>query len=98
VADLDKMSRPPWTHDQVGSLNAYQESGALHPFTCGACRDRTDDGNDYRLTATCDGWECAFCGYTQTWAWPFMTDWSWKEATHWLDKPPKSELIDGDGS
>lgn len=31
--------RAPWSKDQVASLNEFQVSGAMHPFTCGYCRD-----------------------------------------------------------
>lgn len=43
---------PPWSESQVDSLNQYQVSGVMHPFTCGSCRDnlgtrfvREDDGS-----------------------------------------------------
>jgi hypothetical protein len=68
-----------FTPEEVESLNAYQISGAFHPFTCGG--DRTDkdhhDGEGL-LIATEDGWHCPFCEYRQQWAYDFMKNWSWK--------------------
>lgn len=60
------MLKAPWTDEQVDHLNAFQRSGAFHPFTCGKCR------ND--LVATTGGWICPTtdCGYTQDWAHEFM--------------------------
>lgn len=34
------IAKAPFTPEQVESLNDYQKSGAMHPFTCGYCRDR----------------------------------------------------------
>lgn len=67
------FAKLPWTADQVSSLNAFQESGIMHPFTCGGdpCRGV--------LVATPDGWTCPECRvYTQNWAHQFMADWSWR--------------------
>lgn len=64
----------PWTGEQVNALNAYQTSGAMHPFTCG---NRPHEGDaEAVLQATSDGWVCttATCGYTQDWAHAFMAD------------------------
>ncbi len=62
----------PFTDEQVASLNAYQEAGTGHPFTCG--------GQDCReiLRAERDGWRCLRCDYRQGWAHAFMADWSWQ--------------------
>ena len=65
----------PWTEDQVESLNQYQESGVMHPFTCGH--------GSHDLHATKEGWVCTICEkegrtYTQNWCHTFMADWSWK--------------------
>lgn len=68
-----------FTPDEVESLNAYQNSGTFHPFTCGG--DRMDDKHldgEGVLVAAEDGWHCNFCNYTQSWAHPWMKDWSWK--------------------
>lgn len=56
------MTVPIFTPDEIASMNAYQESGAFHPFICGFC------GND--LIAREDGWYCptSGCLYRQEWA------------------------------
>lgn len=43
----------------VEARNALQQSGAVHPYTCGNADCRT------ALTATVEGWVCGACGYTQ---------------------------------
>lgn len=73
--------KTPWTDEQVRNLNAYQQSGQFHPFTCGG--DRGDDahkayaaehGGDWgQLVATKDGWVCPVCSYRQDWAHEFMS-------------------------
>lgn len=80
-----ELVHAPFTPDQVKSLNHYQISGVMHPFTCGSCRDRLgvlNDGvwDDHLLVATLDGWTCPTCPYTQTWAWAWMADWTWEAA------------------
>lgn len=62
----------PWTDDQVANLNRFQQVGVFHPFTCGRRDEHGDDPGV--LLAERDGWHCpaAGCGYTQTWAHPFM--------------------------
>jgi hypothetical protein len=65
------MTTAPWTDDQVSSLNAFQDAGVFHPFTCGGCSNR--DG----LVAQNDGWHCPDCDYSQTWAHYWTADWSW---------------------
>jgi ribosomal protein S27AE len=66
-----KTIKAPFTEDQVASLNAYQKSEFVHPFTC-VC------GDHIPLVATKDGWICNKCAYTQKWAHDFMADWAWK--------------------
>jgi hypothetical protein len=73
----------PFTDDQVKSLNAYQVSGVMHPFTCAHCRDQLGtyaDGvfNDRLLVATNEGWTCPTCDTTQDWTWEWMADWKWE--------------------
>lgn len=65
---MSDQIRAPFTDDQVAALNAFQDSGVFHPFTCGNCR--TD------LIATKDGWKCPDhdCDYKQDWAHAFMAD------------------------
>lgn len=69
--------RPPWTADQVASLNGYQQAGVMHEFTCGNSDCRRVDGKP--LTAAEDGWHCLRCGYTQEFAHAWMADWSWQQ-------------------
>ena len=66
--------KPPWDDAIVAALNAFQERGDLHPFTCP--RDHFTDG-EVKLRATRKGWACTAapaCGYTQDWAHSFMAD------------------------
>lgn len=59
---------PPWDEGQVASLNSYQASKYVHPFTCGGgCRQD--------LVAHADGWRCPTCAYRQNWAHDFMAVW-----------------------
>lgn len=69
------ISRPPWTLEQVASLNAYQLSASMHPFTCGNGECRAEYGDP--LFATPSGWACVRCSWRQFWAWAWMTDGSW---------------------
>jgi hypothetical protein len=65
------LLRAKWTEDQVRSLNAYQQSAALHPFTC---------NNGHALVAGADGWTCHVCAhYKQDWCHDFMTNWGWRD-------------------
>jgi hypothetical protein len=83
----DMRNHAPWTVDEVASLNGYQHSSAGHPFTCGndCCRGGHQNlASKYApLRADTDGWHCDFCGYTQDWAYTFMTDWSWTTPAPW---------------
>lgn len=54
----------PFSPEQVLRLNAFQESGRFHPFTCGWEHDE-----QVPLVATLHGWVCPRrCLYTQDWA------------------------------
>lgn len=64
---LDKIEAP-FTEQQVKGLNAYQEAGHFHPFTCG------NDSRHRDLVATTGGWVCPDCDYTQKWAHKFMAE------------------------
>jgi hypothetical protein len=69
----NEYSHAPWTDDQIASLNAYQNSGKMHPFT-----GRRADGSKTILIATTDGWVGVINGpILQTWAWLWMADWAW---------------------
>lgn len=70
-----ETSTAPWTPEEVEALNAYQEGGWFHPFTCGRCRDadpRWPSPDEHLLVATEAGWICPTCDYTQDWAHEFM--------------------------
>lgn len=67
--------RPPWTPEQVDALNAFQQSGSGHPFTCGG---EHAPGSPI-LVAREDGWHCSDpygegCDYRQDWAHASMVD------------------------
>src|SRR6185369_7857242 len=67
--------KAPWSEVQVKSLNDFQSSGYLHPYTC-------NDGHD--LIATKDGWICKECqakgkSYHQDWCYHWMADDSWRK-------------------
>lgn len=71
---------PPWTSEQVASLNAYQASSIFHPFT--GRNDLLPLGQDDILIATADGWESRLDpDYHQEWAWKWMADWSWQHVS-----------------
>lgn len=61
--------KAPWTPEQVDALNAYQQLGYVHEFTCG-----NDHEADDMLMATADGWHCPSCGYKQDWCHEWMAD------------------------
>lgn len=60
--------KSPWTPEQVAALQAYQDAGYMHPFTC-PTENHSSIGN---LVPTARGWVCQFCDYTQDWAHDFM--------------------------
>lgn len=67
-------TEPPWTEDQVASLNLFQSEGRFHPFT----GKRKENGEETVLIATKDGWVEELGGpVVQTWAHAFMADGSW---------------------
>lgn len=74
---LQKHIHVPFSPDQVVSLNEYQQSHVMHPFTCRshAREDHRDDGT---LVATVSGWICPYCDYRQDWAHAWMADKSWQ--------------------
>lgn len=60
----------PWTVEQVLILRKWQESRAVHPYTC-ANRNNSphpDERDTGVLIPTLRGWICPWCGYTQNWA------------------------------
>lgn len=57
---------PEWMYGKsVEARNALQNSGRVHPYTCGntECRSTT---NQAPLRAVEEGWVCDYCGYTQS--------------------------------
>ncbi|MCX5522629.1 hypothetical protein OG342_07090 [Streptomyces bobili] len=71
----DRLIRAPWTPEQVAALNAFQQRGGMHPFTCGG--DHAP-GSPV-LVAHEDGWRCSDpyregCDYRQDWAHAFMVE------------------------
>lgn len=79
MTDLQYV-QAPFTAEQVESLNAYQDSGAFHPFTCNGGQQRVFDHvheHAVALVAQEDAWHCPECEYTQDWAWSWMADGSW---------------------
>lgn len=84
-----QRSNAPWTDDQVASLNGYQQAGFVHPFTGG----RGPGGEETVLIATKDGWVEREGGpVVQTWAHPFMADWSWQDANPFAPRKDR-ELV-----
>lgn len=66
----------PWDTETVVALNKSQNSPNLHPFTCPNRSNNhgwigMDNGT---LFATKTGWICAFCDYTQDWAYTIMAE------------------------
>lgn len=67
--------RAPFTPAQVTALNAYQQAGRMHPFTCGGDHAPGSPA----LVAYTDGWRCPqpygeHCNYRQDWAHAFMAE------------------------
>lgn len=65
----------PWSIEQTNNLNRFQKSGLWHEFTCAR-----DHSGERRLIAQTDGWRCPVCGYRQTWAHPFMAEFTAEKA------------------
>lgn len=62
----------PFTEEQIQSMNEYQKSDRVHPFTC-------SEHSDIPLIATPAGWICKHCDYKQYWSHEWMGDWRWRE-------------------
>jgi hypothetical protein len=69
---MTEQIRAPWTPEQVAALNAYQQHGGMHPFTCA----REHATPTLHLVAHEDGWHCWLpdCDYRQDWAHAFMAE------------------------
>ena len=69
----------PWPEDLVDRLNAAQQDGRYHPYTCDGDDDgpradarhkayAAEHGGDWgQLIATTEGWVCPVCTYRQDW-------------------------------
>lgn len=78
---MAEKQQAPFSNNQVDNLNAFQQLGNFHPFTCdrhaAECevnqrpRDYSKDGV---LIATNEGWVCPCGKYTQNWAHGFMAE------------------------
>ncbi len=71
---LTRIIYAPFESAQVDSINAYQQSGRFHPFTC-------QTGDRERLVAYPAGLECPRCGYAQDWVHTWMADWTWQQSS-----------------
>ena len=95
VVITEPLVRAPFTPEQVDSMNAYQASGAFHPFTCPDHYIRQGDRIDHvSLRATESGWTCSeACGYTQDWVHAWVADGSWRQARAVAEQyfPPPAE-------
>ena len=71
-----KQIYAPFNKEQVAQLNAFQDSGITHPFTCGQQDMLDHKGSEAVLIATSSGWICPIpsCNYQQDWAHEMMVD------------------------
>jgi hypothetical protein len=70
--DMESMKiYAPFTEEQVDQLQAFQDFGSWHAFTCG-----NDHPRPVNLIPDVDGFECPVsdCDYEQAWAWIAMLD------------------------
>ena len=65
--------RAPWDEMTVMLLNAGQQFGDQHPYTCSNGCEVPIFGGSLRLSliAGVDGWFCPGCAYRQDWAHAF---------------------------
>lgn len=83
---MDGITKAPFTPDQVANINAFQDRGRMHPFTCmspeeiSECLraskiidDKIINGtSEGILLATTEGFICPCGKYTQDWCHDFM--------------------------
>jgi hypothetical protein len=75
---MSEIVEAPFTEDQINSLNEFQKSRVMHPFTGG--NELLPGNEEDILVAKEDGWiSLNDPDYHQNWAWSWMADWSWKE-------------------
>lgn len=80
VKRVARAVSPPWSAAQVDSLNRYQGSGLMHPYTCPHREVGHRDGADRGvLVATTGGWTCPDCDYRQDWAHQWSADGTWEQ-------------------
>jgi len=80
----DSKMHAPFSPAQMESLNAFQESEYVHPYTCHSpgCPAAEWAGDDdwLPMAADADGLHCIDgCRRVQTWAHAWTADWSWRE-------------------
>lgn len=57
--------KAPFTQQQAARMNAYQEMGIYHPYTCPQRGDGKHTTRNGVLLATTAGWICLDCPYVQ---------------------------------
>ena len=67
--DVDNKLAPPWTSQQIASLQSYQQSPTFVPFMC---------DEQHMMIAEEDGLRCNVCMTHQIWTYDWTLDWSWK--------------------
>ena len=74
----------PFSDAQVESINGFQRSGVMHPFTCPV--DDPVHSVDSHLVATPAGMHCPAdgCEYRQDWVHEFMADGQWRDGARQL--------------
>lgn len=79
----------PFNKEQVRSLNQFQKSGRMHPFTC----PRVHHEDTVVLSAATSGWWCPEkgCTYKQNWAHAFMADGSFLDLINEVEPPSEEE-------
>jgi hypothetical protein len=72
----------PFTPEQVASLNAYQESELVRPYTCGSpdCPSLNWGAESLPMAGDTNGLHCIEpgCRYVQFWVHDRAADWSWR--------------------
>jgi hypothetical protein len=84
---MSKQIQAPFTDEEVKSLNDFQRSRVMHPFTC-------EYHSDTPLIACASGWFCPHCEYTQKWAHDWMANREWERLTTVLGYPVIQDAID----
>lgn len=87
-----RFVQAPFTPQQVASINAFQASEVLHPFTC-PCDDHEPH---VALRASTEALRCQSpgCLYSQNWVHGFMADGSWEKVADWREDHRGPLVID----